>query len=83
MTIHRIRILCLKPRLILVIIKIEKSSIKIEDYATPEFDRLNSGILRPNITTIQFELKPVMFKTIQEMGQFGGLPSEDPHSHLK
>ncbi|KAI3707463.1 hypothetical protein L6452_26005 [Arctium lappa] len=55
----------------------------IRDYATPEFDQLKSGILRPNIVAQTFELKPVMFQMIQAMGQFGGLPSEDPHSHLK
>ena len=30
-----------------------------------------------------FELKPVMFQMLQTVGQFNGLPYEDPHLHLK
>lgn len=56
---------------------------KIRDYATPGFNQLLSGIAPPNMTATHFELKPVMFEMIQTMGQFGGLPYEDPHSHLK
>ncbi|KAI3734461.1 hypothetical protein L6452_13930 [Arctium lappa] len=40
----------------------------IRDYATPEFAQLNSGILRPDITAANFELKPLMFQMIQTMG---------------
>ena len=56
--------------------------VGIMDYAMPAFDLLNAGIVRPNIDT-HFELKPVMFNLLQSSGQFGGLPSEDPHLHLK
>lgn len=55
----------------------------IRDYAIPEFNQLCSGIIRPNMTAEHFEIKPLMFTMIQAAGQFGGLPSEDPHSHLK
>lgn len=55
----------------------------IRDYATPEFGQLASGITRPDVTATAFEPKPVMFQMISAIGQFGGLPSEDPHSHLR
>ncbi|KAI3701848.1 hypothetical protein L6452_27240 [Arctium lappa] len=72
------------PPLVETTIKIADDKERgIRDYAIPEFDQLKSGILRPHITAQNFEPKPVMFQMIQAMGQFGGLPSEDPHSHLK
>ncbi|KAI3701847.1 hypothetical protein L6452_27238 [Arctium lappa] len=72
------------PPLVETTIKIADDKERgIRDYATPEFDQLKSGILRPHITAQNFEPKPVMFQMIQAMGQFRGLPSEDPHSHLK
>ncbi|KAJ9541005.1 hypothetical protein OSB04_027511 [Centaurea solstitialis] len=54
----------------------------IMDYAMPAYELLNASIVRPEINT-HFELKPVMFNMLQSSGQFGGLPSEDPHLHLK
>ncbi|KAI3677555.1 hypothetical protein L6452_36821 [Arctium lappa] len=56
---------------------------KIMDYAIPDFEQLNSGIIRPHIQALHFELKPIMFHMLQTNGQFAGMPSEDPHSHLK
>ncbi|KAJ9552848.1 hypothetical protein OSB04_016893 [Centaurea solstitialis] len=56
---------------------------RIMDNATPVLDLLNSGISRPQLNTLHFELKPIMFHMLQTNGQFGGLPSEDPHAHLK
>ncbi|KAI3665933.1 hypothetical protein L6452_44568 [Arctium lappa] len=56
---------------------------KIMDYAIPDFEQLNSGIIRPHIQALHFELKPIMFQMLQTNGQFAGMPSEDPHSHLK
>ena len=32
---------------------------------------------------VNFERKPVMFQMFQTVGQFNGLPNEDPHLHLK
>ncbi|KAJ9561910.1 hypothetical protein OSB04_007070 [Centaurea solstitialis] len=54
----------------------------IMDYAMPAYELLNAGIVRPEINT-HFELKHVMFNMLQSSGQFRGLPSEDPHLHLK
>ncbi|KAI3758997.1 hypothetical protein L6452_06570 [Arctium lappa] len=53
------------------------------DYAIPDFEQLNSGIVRPHMTALHFELKPIMFHMLQTNGQFARMPSEDPHSHLK
>ena len=40
-------------------------------------------IVRPEVQADNFELKPVMFQMLQTVGQFNGLPSEDPHLHRK
>ncbi|KAH9651058.1 Endonuclease [Citrus sinensis] len=55
----------------------------IRDYnvLTPQVVHL--GIIRPEVDAANFELKPVMFQMLQTVGQFNGLPNEDPHLHLK
>ncbi|KAJ4724778.1 Retrotransposon gag protein [Melia azedarach] len=55
----------------------------IREYAVPIFNELNPGIVRPEIQAPQFELKPVMFQMLQIVGQFSGMPTEDPHLHLR
>ncbi|XP_062114589.1 uncharacterized protein LOC133825695 [Humulus lupulus] len=55
----------------------------IWEYAAPMFNELNPGIVRPEIQAPQFELKPVMFQMLQTVGQFSGMPTEDPHLHLR
>ncbi|XP_062103792.1 uncharacterized protein LOC133814906 [Humulus lupulus] len=55
----------------------------IREYAAPMFNELNPGIVRPEIQAAQFELKPVMFQMLQTVGQFSGIPTEDPHLHLR
>ncbi|XP_062085645.1 uncharacterized protein LOC133791745 [Humulus lupulus] len=55
----------------------------IRQYALPLFNELNPGIVRPKIQAAQFELKPVMFQMLQTVGQFSGMPTEDPHLHLR
>ena len=55
----------------------------IRAYAHPAVEELNLCIIRPQIQATTFELKPVMFQMLQTIGQFHGLPSEDPHLHLK
>ncbi|KAA3473374.1 transcription factor MYB34 [Gossypium australe] len=55
----------------------------IRQYVVPFFNELNMGIRRPKIEASQFELKPVMFQMLQTMGQFSGMPTEDPHIHLR
>ena len=53
------------------------------EFGIPNLDGLNSGITPPAITAAQFDLKPVMFQMLQTVGQFSGMPLEDPHLHLK
>ena len=55
----------------------------IRQYVVPLFTTLNPGIRRPDIEATQFELKPVMFQMLQLVGQFSGMPTEDPHLHLR
>ncbi|KAH9780492.1 hypothetical protein KPL71_008099 [Citrus sinensis] len=55
----------------------------IRDYAVLTPQAIHLGIVRPDVQADNFELKPVMFQMLQTVGQFNGLPSEDPHLHLK
>ena len=55
----------------------------IRDYAVLTPQAIHPGIVRPDVQADNFELKPVMFQMLQTVGQFNGLPSEDPHLHLK
>ena len=54
----------------------------LEEFALPVLDGLHSSILRPPIEANNFELKLVMFKMLQTVGQFSGLEHEDLHTHL-
>ncbi|KAH9801229.1 hypothetical protein KPL71_000949 [Citrus sinensis] len=55
----------------------------IRDYAVLTPQAIHPGIVRPDVQGDNFELKLVMFQMLQTVGQFNGLPSEDPHLHLK
>ena len=55
----------------------------IREYAVPILYGLNPSIVRPDIQAPQFELKPVMFQMLQTVGQFSGMPTEDPRLHLR
>ncbi|KAH9727218.1 hypothetical protein KPL70_008578 [Citrus sinensis] len=55
----------------------------IRDYAVLTPQVVHPGIVRPEVNTANFELKPVMFQMLQTVGQFNGLPNEDSHLHLK
>ena len=46
-------------------------------------EKLNPRIIRFEMQRTTFELKPMMFQMLQTIGQFHGLPSKDPHLHLK
>ena len=48
---------------------------KFRAYAHPTVEELNSYIIRPEMQTTTFELKPVT--------KYHGLPSEDLRLHLK
>ncbi|KAH9801445.1 hypothetical protein KPL71_001039 [Citrus sinensis] len=55
----------------------------IRDYVVLTPQVVHPGIIRPEVDVANFELKPVMFQMLQTVGQFIGLPNEDPHLHLK
>ncbi|KAL5563684.1 hypothetical protein UlMin_033431 [Ulmus minor] len=55
----------------------------IRDYAIFDPEIMNTWIVRPEIIANHFEFKPMMFQMLQTVGQFSGLPHEDPHLHLK
>ncbi|XP_052299278.1 uncharacterized protein LOC127902988 [Citrus sinensis] len=55
----------------------------IKDYVVLTPQVVHPGIVRLEVEATNFELKPVMFQILQIVGQFNGLPSEDPHIHLK
>ena len=55
----------------------------IRDYVVLTPQVVHPGIVRPEVEAANFELKPVMFQMLQTVGQFNGLPSEDPCLHLK
>ncbi|KAH9725969.1 hypothetical protein KPL70_008085 [Citrus sinensis] len=55
----------------------------IRDYAVLTPQVVHPGIIRLEVEAANFELKPVMFQMLQTVGQFNGLPNEDPHLHLK
>ncbi|XP_062104029.1 uncharacterized protein LOC133815176 [Humulus lupulus] len=65
------------------VIVVDDRDRAIRQYALPLFNELNPGIVRPEIQAAQFELKPVMFHMLQTVGQFSGMPTEDPHLHLR
>ncbi|KAH9802215.1 hypothetical protein KPL71_001288 [Citrus sinensis] len=55
----------------------------IKDYVVLTPQVVHPGIIRPKVDAVNFELKPIMFQMLQTVGQFNGLPNEDPHLHLK
>ncbi|XP_061336907.1 uncharacterized protein LOC133283987 [Gastrolobium bilobum] len=55
----------------------------IRSHGVPTLNNLHSGIVQPEVAAANFELKPVMFRMLQTIGQYNGMPSEDPHLHLK
>ena len=55
----------------------------IRDYAVLTPQAIHPEIVKPDVQTDNFELKPMMFQMLQTMGQFNGLSSEDLHLHLK
>ncbi|KAH9743430.1 hypothetical protein KPL70_003294 [Citrus sinensis] len=55
----------------------------IRDYVVLTPQVVHPGIIRPEVEAVNFELKPMMFQMLQTVGQFNGLPNEDPHLNLK
>ncbi|KAK4276182.1 hypothetical protein QN277_019157 [Acacia crassicarpa] len=55
----------------------------IMEFGIPDLNKLNSAITPPTVNARHFKIKGFMIQMINAAGQFGGLPSEDPHLHLK
>ena len=53
----------------------------LKDYYRPILNEHYSGIRRQPINANNFELKPALISMVQQ-NQYGGLPSEDPNTHL-
>ena len=56
-------------------------AIRVYVVLTPQI--VHPEIVRPEVEATNFELKLVIFQILQIVGQFNGLPSEDPHLYLK
>ncbi|KAK4276049.1 hypothetical protein QN277_019041 [Acacia crassicarpa] len=55
----------------------------IMEFGIPDLNKLTSAITPPIINAGHFEIKSFMIQMLNAARQFGGLPSEDPHLHLK
>ncbi|KAK4267618.1 hypothetical protein QN277_024372 [Acacia crassicarpa] len=55
----------------------------IMEFGIPDLNKLTSAIIQPPLQAGHLEIKSVMIQMLNAAGQFGGLPSEDPHLHLK
>ena len=53
------------------------------EFGVPDLNRLNSAITPLDLSVGHFEIKGIMFQMFNFADQFGGLPSKDPHLHLK
>ena len=66
-----------------IIYMADNRDMAIRDYVIWTPQAINPRIVRPEVQATNFELKLVMFQMLQIMGRFNGLPSKDPHIHLK
>ncbi|KAK4263289.1 hypothetical protein QN277_028724 [Acacia crassicarpa] len=55
----------------------------IMEFGIPDLNKLTSAIIPSTLQAGHFEIKSVMIQMLNAAGQFRGLPSEDPHLHLK
>ena len=55
----------------------------IRDHLAPILDDLNLGIVAPDIQTTYFDLKPIMFNMLNNIGLFSGSPHEDSRQHIR
>ncbi|EOX94378.1 Uncharacterized protein TCM_003966 [Theobroma cacao] len=63
-------------------IQILEENKALLEYVVPLLQGLHRSIRRPAIKANNFEIKPAYIQMIQSSVQFGGLPSDDPNSHL-
>ncbi|KAK9002718.1 hypothetical protein V6N11_060301 [Hibiscus sabdariffa] len=55
----------------------------VRDYLAEDLDGLKPSVIISEFEAEHFELKPIMFKMLNTLGQFGGSPAENARQHLK
>ena len=55
----------------------------MRDYVMPMVDQNMLPIQLPTINANNFEIKSYVFQMLAMMGQFSGMPTEDPNTHLR
>ncbi|KAL4367685.1 hypothetical protein GQ457_05G020460 [Hibiscus cannabinus] len=55
----------------------------VRDYLAEDLEGLNPAVTTPKLEAEHFELKPVMFNMLNNLGQFGGSPTENACQHLQ
>ncbi|KAL4367747.1 hypothetical protein GQ457_05G022960 [Hibiscus cannabinus] len=55
----------------------------VRDYLAEDLEGLHPAVTMPEFEAENFELKPMMFKMLNTLGQFGGSPTGIPRQHLK
>ncbi|KAI5425266.1 hypothetical protein KIW84_031170 [Lathyrus oleraceus] len=55
---------------------------EIRDYDVFDPNVMNTLIIKPYITLVQFEFKPMIFQMLQAIGQYSETANEDPHLQL-
>ncbi|KEH32967.1 hypothetical protein MtrunA17_Chr3g0081261 [Medicago truncatula] len=54
----------------------------IREYVVFDLTSLHTSIVKSEVTTAQFEFKPIMFQMLRTIGQFSGVVIYDPYLHL-
>ena len=52
------------------------------EYAKPSLNRAKSIIVRPTVTTNNFDIRLIIIRMVQQFMQFNGLQDEDPNTHI-
>lgn len=54
----------------------------IREYTVFDSTTLHTSIVKLEVTTAQFDFKPIMFQMLQTIGKFSGVVIYDPYLHL-
>ncbi|KAL4347647.1 hypothetical protein GQ457_17G009300 [Hibiscus cannabinus] len=61
----------------------QQSVRTVRDYMAEDLEGLNLAVTIPDLEAEHFEIKPVMFNMLNNLGQFDGSPTENTRQHLK